>query len=43
LHLLAPNDYEDATSPHVYGPDENPPVKSDATSTISNVYEMQGN
>lgn len=36
------NDYEDATSPHVYGPDENPPVKSDATSTISNVYEMQG-
>lgn len=36
------NDYEDATSLHVYGPDENPPVKGDAASTISNVFEMQG-
>ena len=34
------NDYEDAKSPNVYGPDEKPPVKSDATSSISNVYEM---
>lgn len=35
------NDYEDASTPHVYGPDENPPVKSDAASTVSGVYEMQ--
>lgn len=34
--------YEDATSMHVYGPNENPPVKADPKVTASRVYEMTG-
>ena len=35
-------DYEDATSIHVYGPNENPPVKANPDVTASNVFEMTG-
>lgn len=35
-------DYEDATSIHVYGPDENPPVKDDTSLMPSQSYEMIG-
>lgn len=34
--------YEEATSIHVYGPNENPPVKADPQVTASGVYEMTG-
>lgn len=36
------NDYEDSTSVHVYGPNENPPVKADQAVTASGVFEMTG-
>jgi hypothetical protein len=36
------DDYEDASSIHVYGPNENPPVKSSDQATASGVFEMQG-
>ena len=35
------SDYEDATSIHVYGPNENPPVKADPSVTASASYEME--
>lgn len=35
------NDYEDASTLHVYGPDENPPVKADPSVTASRAFEME--
>ncbi len=35
-------DYEDATSIHVYGPDENPPLKANPAVTANGVFEMTG-
>jgi len=34
------NDYEDATSEHVYGPTENPPVKNNPDATVTASYDM---
>lgn len=42
MMVACTEDYEDATKLHVYGPNENPPVRSNADATVSNVYEMQG-
>lgn len=34
-------EYTDATSMHVYGPDENPPVKTDEKGTITNTFDKK--
>lgn len=35
------HDYDDSTKVHVYGPDENPPVKADPSVTGTRAFEMQ--